>query len=105
MHRGDYIAPCYVPDPKTMAERKLVRHRVGPVRKRSACKNSIHGILLKSNFQTKAVPFSTAWIHQVRALKDYRIGDMFEQIELLDVQVGTADRRIARQYGVTRTPG
>ena len=86
----------YVPDVKTSEERKLVRHRVNLVRKRVACKNSIHGILLQSNFQTKVVPFSTAWIHQVRALKDYRIGDMLEQIELLGAQAGAADRRIAQ---------
>ena len=59
MHRGDYIALCYVPDVKTSGERKLVRHRSVLVRRRTACKNSIHGILLQSNFQTKAVPFST----------------------------------------------
>ena len=73
-----------------------MRHRSVLVRRRTVCKNSIHGILLQSNFQTKAVPFSTPWIHQVRALKDYRIGDMLEQIELLGAQVGAADRRIAQ---------
>ena len=29
MHRGGYIASCYVPDVKTSDERKLVRHRSG----------------------------------------------------------------------------
>ena len=59
MHRGGYIASCYVPDVKTSDERKLVRHRSGLVRRRTSCKNSIHGILLQSNFPAKAAPFST----------------------------------------------
>ena len=96
MHRGDYIAHCYVPDLKTMAERKLARHRDSTVRKRARCKNAIHGILLQANFQTRARPFSTPWIHQVRGLKDYRIVDLFEQIDLLNVIIRRSDKRIAQ---------
>ena len=96
MHRGDYIASCYVPDVKTANERKLVYHRAGLVRKRTACKNSIHGVLLQLNFQTKCTPFSTSWIHQVRLLKNYRINDNFEQIDHLNTLIRKADVTIAQ---------
>ena len=96
MHCGGYIAHCYVPNVKTSEERKLVRHRSSLVRKRTACKNAIHGILLQSNFQTKATSFSTPWIHQVRGLKDYGIADLLEQIGHLNVHIRGSDRRIAQ---------
>ena len=94
MHRGGYIAPCYVANVKTMDERKLVRHRDKTVNRRTSCKNSIHGILLQLNFQTKATRFSTPWIYQLRAMKNYRINDQLTMIETFNAIIRGTDHRV-----------
>ena len=99
MHRGGYIAACYVADIKTMGERELVRHRDKTVNRRTSCKNSIHGILLQLNFQTRATSFSTPWIYQVRGLKNYRINDQLTLIETLNTLIRKLDRRVDEAVG------
>ena len=94
MHRGGYVAPCYVADIKTMGERELVRHRDKTVSRRTGCKNSIHGILLQLNFRTKAARFSTPWIYQVRGLKNYRINDQLTLIDAFNTLIRRLDRRV-----------
>ena len=94
MHRGGYIAACYVADIKTMGERELVRHRDKTVSRRTGCKNSIHGILLQLNFRTRATRFSTPRIYQVRGLKNYRINDQLALIETFNVLIRRLDHRV-----------
>ena len=99
MHRGGYIASCYVQDVKTSKERKIVRRCSGLVRRRTSCKNSIYGILPQSNFQAKAAPFLTPRMRQVRGLKYRRMGDLLEQIELFNSNTKKADRRMVEAIG------
>ena len=97
MRRGDYIPPCYVPDRKTPGERKAVRHRDSPVRKRASYRNMVHGILLQMNFKAKgAKPFSPKWLARVGQIGGYRIREYFRQIEHHRDAIIQADARVAR---------
>ena len=92
----NFSSLVYVPEGRTVEERKLARYRRMLIKNRMREKNSIHGILLQTSIDLDGAPFSSRWLAQVRKLGDYRIDGFFRSIECYDDLIKQADVRVAR---------
>ena len=95
MLRGGYIASCYVPDFKTIDDRKLARYRGTLVRNRTRLKNSIPRDTAPIGIQGRGNAV-LAWVAgSVRGINDYRIHGYLRNIDAVNDLIAQADVRIA----------
>jgi len=71
--RGGFIPECYIPSPRMMELKELVRYRANLVRLRATIKNRIHAYLLMNNIRIEGSPFSREFVEQLKELGDYRV--------------------------------
>lgn len=96
LHRGGYIARCYVADRDIVESRQLARYRHALVESRTRYKNLIHGILLQNGTRIAGTPFTKAYTDALRRLGDYRIDGYLAEIESHNRQVAAADVMVWR---------
>jgi transposase len=97
LHRGGYIAECYVADADIVESRQLTRYRHTLVESRARYKNLIHGILLQNGTKIPGTPFAKGYVDSLRRLGDYRIDGYLAEIESHDRQIAAADVRVWRK--------
>jgi transposase len=97
--RGGYIAESYIPPPKIMELKEMVRYRANLMRQRTQLKNRIHAYLLQNNVKTEAKPFTDAFVEELRKIEDYRVQGYLRLIESLDKELEEASKLIAQRAG------
>jgi transposase len=97
--RGGYIAESYIPPPKVMELRELVRYRANLVRQRVQLKNRIHAYLLQNNVKIEARPFTEAFVEELRKIDDFRIQGYLRVIESVNRELKEVSRLIAQKAG------
>ncbi len=98
---ADYLPEVWVPDETTRSLRRLVAHRAGLVRDRTATRDRVTAIVSRRLLRCPASdPFGVAgrrWLGSLELPADERLGlDPALRLEaLLGEEIGTADRAIA----------
>ena len=107
LHRGGYIAQCYVAGAGTVESRQLARYRHARVTSRTRYKNIIHGMLPQNGTRIPGATFTGAYVDALRDLKDYRTGGYLEETGSHDRQIAAADvmvRKRAAESGDAMLP-
>ena len=97
--RGGYIAESYIPPPKVMELRELVRYRTNLVRQRVQLKNRIHAYLLMNNAKIDAKPFTEKFIAELRKIDDYRVQGYLRIINSVNSELKEVSKLIAQKAG------
>jgi transposase len=99
---ADYLPSVWVPDEDTRRLRRLVAHRAGLVRDRTATRNRVTAILSRRLLRSPASdPFGVVgrrWLSELELPPDERLAlDAALRLDaLLSEEIGAADRAIAR---------
>lgn len=95
--RGGYIAESYIPPPKIMELKELVRYRANLVRQRTQLKNRIHAYLLMNNIKIDAYPFTEAFVSELVKIDDYRVQGYLRLIDSVNREVKEASKLIMQK--------
>ena len=94
--RGNYIAPCHIPDDDTIQKKQLVRFRARMVQETTRFKNMIHGILLQNGITIKGSPFFGSFRKNLRKLDDWRINEHLGNLEHIEQSTKHANIKISQ---------
>ena len=97
--RGGYIAESYIPPPRVMELRELVRYRDNLVRQRTQLKNRIHSYLLQNNVKMEAGPFTEEFVEELRKIDDYRVQGYLNIMESVNKELKEVSKVIAEKAG------
>ena len=84
LRRGNYIAPCYVPDEDTIQKKQLVRFRARMAQETTRFKNMIHGIIFQEGITIRGASFFGPFRKNLRKLNDWRIDEHLGNLEHIE---------------------
>jgi len=95
--RGGFIPECYIPSPRMMELKELVRYRANLVRIRSGVKNRIHAYLLMNNIRLEGMPFTVQFMDDLEGIDDPKVRGYLRIIRQLNEEIREASRLISHE--------